>query len=163
MKGDCNTNVHEISLTCCLDQASIVDSENQVHALRENTGAAEWSRGYFACIFFSYNLAAFLTFQCWKWLNSHPHITVSQIPTCIFWTEGVLSEYVQEAYKGSCLLAYFVTTVFFHCASEQYIHLLLGTHNKLPELICQLWRGFLCSIESGAHTLCGYTCICIYM
>lgn len=40
MKGDWNTNMYEISLTCCLDQVSTVDSENQVHALGENTGTA---------------------------------------------------------------------------------------------------------------------------
>lgn len=39
MKGDWNTNMYEISLTC-LDQVSTVDSENQVHALGENTGTA---------------------------------------------------------------------------------------------------------------------------
>lgn len=70
--------------------------------------------------------------------------------------ERVLSEYVGDTYQGSCLPAY-----FFHCSSEQYIHWLLGTHNELPELICQLWRGFLCSVESGAHTLCGYMDILI--
>lgn len=113
MKQDWNVNVHEIRVTCCLDKVLVVDSENQVHALGEDIGTAGWGRGYLACIFFSYNLAPFLIFECWKWQNSRPHITVSLIPRCVFWMDRVLSEYAGQTYKGSCLPAYFVMTVFF--------------------------------------------------